>query len=332
MSRLHLHHPGALLGSILVAVLLVGCGEEPTPPRLIRITPAALSVPADQTLAVGVEYEENDFALNDFQWLAAAGAIEGDGAPSIIYHAPEQPGDYRIAVTVRYGDAATPLSLDSTIHVTAAVGGAGPAVAQAPEPEGPPGEPTEFGWSARHRAGGDCRCDQREHGWRSGRGRAGGRQSRRRIGARTRPRRRAGRPAGRLHKAPRPPPPRRGSHRKQRQPPPGRRSNRSRLRSPRGPDRPGSRVRRRQRPPRLQGRRGRKGRPPGERRYSKRAKPAQPAQRRAETGGRVRPRPARRRRPAWPHRPWHRRSATCRWPRAPRRTRPRQPAPASTGS
>jgi polar amino acid transport system substrate-binding protein len=140
MSRLHLHHLGALAGA-LSALLLAGCGEEPTPPRLISFTPAVLSVQAEQTLGVGVEYEENDFALDDFQWRAAAGAIEGNGAPSIIYHAPEQPGDYRISVSVRYGDAATPLSLESTIEVTEAVGGAAPAVAEAPAPKTSPGEP-----------------------------------------------------------------------------------------------------------------------------------------------------------------------------------------------
>jgi ABC-type amino acid transport substrate-binding protein len=143
MPRLQLHHPGALLGGVLLALFLAGCGEEPTPPRLISFTPAALSVPADQTLPVAVEYEENDFALDDFQWRAAAGAIEGNGAPSIIYHAPGQPGDYRITVTVRYGDAATPLTLDSTIQVTEALGSAGPAVAEAPRSERPPDEPAD---------------------------------------------------------------------------------------------------------------------------------------------------------------------------------------------
>ena len=92
-----------------MALLVVGCGE-PTPPRPDHDHAGGAFRPGrSEQLAVGVEYEENDFALDDFQWRAAAGAIEGNGAPSIIYHAPQQPGDYRIAVTVRYGDA-TPLN------------------------------------------------------------------------------------------------------------------------------------------------------------------------------------------------------------------------------
>ena len=101
MSRLQLHRLNALLWGVIIAWLLAGCGEEPRPPRLVSFTPVTLAVPANETLAVSVEYEENDFALDDFQWRADAGAIEGNGAPSITYHAPEQPGDYRITVTSR---------------------------------------------------------------------------------------------------------------------------------------------------------------------------------------------------------------------------------------
>ena len=58
MSRLHLHRPSTLLGGLIVAWLLTGCGEEPRPPRLVSFTPATLAVPANETLAVSVEYEE----------------------------------------------------------------------------------------------------------------------------------------------------------------------------------------------------------------------------------------------------------------------------------
>ena len=118
MSRLHLHRPSTLLCGVIIAWLLAGCGEEPRLPRLVSFTPTALTVPANETLAVSVEYEENDFALDDFQWSADAGAIEGNGAPSITYHAPEQPGDYRITVTTHYGDNATELSLAAVVKVT----------------------------------------------------------------------------------------------------------------------------------------------------------------------------------------------------------------------
>ena len=154
MSRLHLHRPSTLLGGLIVAWLLTGCGEEPRPPRLVSFTPATLAVPANETLAVSVEYEENDFALDDFQWRADAGAIEGNGAPSITYHAPEQPGDYRITVTSRYGDNATELSLAAVVKVTEPRASEPPTAATAPETEvaaaanqapeqqsGPPGAP-----------------------------------------------------------------------------------------------------------------------------------------------------------------------------------------------
>jgi ABC-type amino acid transport substrate-binding protein len=121
-----------------LALALAGCGEEPMPPRLIGFSPAVLTVPANEALAVSVEYEENDFSLQDFQWTADAGEIEGNGAPSITYHAPADPGDYAIAVTVNYGDDAAALSLDSTIKVTPAVAAAAPAVTATSEPEASP--------------------------------------------------------------------------------------------------------------------------------------------------------------------------------------------------
>jgi ABC-type amino acid transport substrate-binding protein len=130
---------GAVLASLALAV--AGCGEEPTPPRLIGLSPAVLTVPANQALAVSVEYEENDFSLQDFQWTADAGEIEGNGAPSITYHAPADPGDYKVTVTVTYGDDAAPLSLESAIAVTAAVAAEAPAVSETAEPETSPPAP-----------------------------------------------------------------------------------------------------------------------------------------------------------------------------------------------
>ena len=134
MSRLHLRL-NALLPGIIIAWLLAGCGEEPRLPRLVSFTPAELAVPTNETLAVSVEYEENDFALDDFQWRADAGAIEGNGAPSITYHAPEQPGDYRITVTTQYGDNATELSLAAVVKVTEPVATEPPVALTTPEAE-----------------------------------------------------------------------------------------------------------------------------------------------------------------------------------------------------
>jgi ABC-type amino acid transport substrate-binding protein len=134
MSRLHPHRLHALLCGVVIACLLAGCGEEPRLPRLVSFTPTELAVPANETLAVSVEYEENDFALDDFQWRADAGAIEGNGAPSITYHAPAQPGDYGITVTTHYGDDATELSLTVVVKVTAP-GATEPPIAAAPEAE-----------------------------------------------------------------------------------------------------------------------------------------------------------------------------------------------------
>ena len=116
---------GAMLAALTLA--FAGCGEEPKPPRLIGFSPDVLSVPAHETLPISVEYEENDFALQNFQWSADAGEIEGNGAPSVTYHAPADPGDYKISVTVGYGDNQT-LSVDSLIKVTQAIGSSAPPV------------------------------------------------------------------------------------------------------------------------------------------------------------------------------------------------------------
>ena len=133
MSRLQLHRLNALLWGVIIAWLLAGCGEEPRPPRLVSFTPVTLAVPANETLAVSVEYEENDFALDDFQWRADAGVIEGNGAPSISYHAPERPGDYQITVTTHYGDDATELRLAAVVKVTEPSATEPPTAAAPPE-------------------------------------------------------------------------------------------------------------------------------------------------------------------------------------------------------
>jgi ABC-type amino acid transport substrate-binding protein len=153
MSRLHLPRLGALLSGVVTALLVAGCGDEPTPPRLVSFTPAVLSVPAKEALDVSVEYEENDFSLEDFQWRADAGEIEGNGTPSIVYHAPEQPGDYRLSVTTHYGDDATELSLDAVVKVTPHIATEPPAVAAPPAAETAPAEAsTEVGKAPEQRS------------------------------------------------------------------------------------------------------------------------------------------------------------------------------------
>jgi ABC-type amino acid transport substrate-binding protein len=131
MSRLHLHRLRTLLCGLLPALLLAGCGEEPTPPRLIGFTPPVLAVPANETLEITVAYEDADNRLEDFQWRVEAGTIEGNGTPTVTYRAPEQPGDYAIAVTAAYGDAGDALTLDAVVQVTPAIATEPPAVAEA---------------------------------------------------------------------------------------------------------------------------------------------------------------------------------------------------------
>ena len=143
MSRLHLHRLGTLLCGVLSALLLAGCGEEPTPPRLTGFAPTVLSVPANETLEIRVAYEDNDARLEDFQWQVEAGEIEANGAPIVIYRAPEQPGEYAITVTAAYGDDGDELRMDSVIEVTHAIATEPPVVAEATDIEREPAAGTE---------------------------------------------------------------------------------------------------------------------------------------------------------------------------------------------
>jgi polar amino acid transport system substrate-binding protein len=153
MSRLSRHCLGTLLGGFLPALLVAGCGEEPMPPRLTSFTPAVLSVPANEPLEVSVAYEENDARLEDFQWRVEAGEIEGNGAPTITYHAPEQPGEYGITVTVTHGDDAAGLSLDSVIEVTQPIATEAPSIAEAAETEPEPAAAIERAEAPEQAAG-----------------------------------------------------------------------------------------------------------------------------------------------------------------------------------
>ena len=138
MPRMHLHRLRTLLCGLLPVMLLAGCGEEPTPPRLIGFTPPVLAVPANETLEISVAYEDDDTRLEDFQWRVEAGEIEGNGTPTVTYRAPEQPGDYAITVTAAYGEDGTELALDGVVQVTGAIATGPPAAAGPTEAEPEP--------------------------------------------------------------------------------------------------------------------------------------------------------------------------------------------------
>ena len=140
MSRLHLHRLGTLLCGIPAALLLAGCGEDPAPPRLVGFIPAVLSVPANETLEISLAYEDDDARLEDFQWRVEAGEIEGDGAPTVTYRAPEQPGEYDISVTAAPGEDDAGLSLDSVVVVTQPIATEPPAVAAPSDADREPAE------------------------------------------------------------------------------------------------------------------------------------------------------------------------------------------------
>ena len=103
MFRLHLHRLRTPRGLPWV-LLLAGCGEEATPPRLIGFTPPVLAVPANETLEISVAYEDQDARLEDFQWRVEAGEIEGNGTPTVTYPRTRAAGrlrDRRPLPTVR---------------------------------------------------------------------------------------------------------------------------------------------------------------------------------------------------------------------------------------
>jgi ABC-type amino acid transport substrate-binding protein len=104
--------------SIVLLLTVLGCGEEPgEPPRLTGFSPVIASVDANSAIKLRVVYQDNGYGLDSFQWTAEAGEIEGNGAPEIIYRAPETPGDYKLAVTVSYADDKPGLSLESEVKV-----------------------------------------------------------------------------------------------------------------------------------------------------------------------------------------------------------------------
>ena len=183
MFRLHLHRLRTPLCGLLAVLFLAGCGEEPTPPRLIGFTPPVLAVPANETLEISVTYEDQDARLEGFQWRVEAGEIEGNGTPTVAYRAPEQPGDYALAVTAAYGEDGTALTLDGVVQVTQAIATGPAAVVAASETEPEPaarkraGRGTGTGHQSwpRRRAGRRKRDHRRvgagaRHGGRAGRG------------------------------------------------------------------------------------------------------------------------------------------------------------------
>ncbi|MEM7024686.1 MAG: transporter substrate-binding domain-containing protein [Pseudomonadota bacterium] len=117
---------GFMSRGISLAVLLLiaqGCDDGPdSPPKLSGFSPVIASVDADEAIKLRVVYEENDYSLERFLWAAEAGGIDGNGQPEITYTAPAIPGDYRVSVTVSYGNNEPDLSLETEVRVLSADG------------------------------------------------------------------------------------------------------------------------------------------------------------------------------------------------------------------
>ena len=120
-------------------IALTTCGGEPTPPRLVHFSPIVLLVPTDETVAIRVVFERNDFDPTRFAWTAEAGDIQGDGGAEIVYAAPSEPGNYEISVTAAYGEGeeAGELTLAGSIKVIP--GASHITLEGAEEPDQPPG-------------------------------------------------------------------------------------------------------------------------------------------------------------------------------------------------
>jgi ABC-type amino acid transport substrate-binding protein len=128
------------VGFLILAstIALTACGGEPTPPRLVHFSPVVLLVPTDETVAIRVVFERNDFDPTRFAWTAEAGDIQGDGGAEIVYAAPSEPGNYEISVTAAYGEGedAGELTLAGSIKVIP--GASHLTVEGAEEPDQPP--------------------------------------------------------------------------------------------------------------------------------------------------------------------------------------------------
>lgn len=123
---------------VLVTITLAACGGEPTPPRLVHFSPVVLLVPTDETVAIRVVYEGNDFELTSFAWMAEAGDIKGDGGAEIVYAAPSEPGNYQISVTAAYGEGEEAGELSLTTSVKVVPGASHLAVERTNQPRKPP--------------------------------------------------------------------------------------------------------------------------------------------------------------------------------------------------
>ena len=143
MFRLHLHRLRTPLCGLLAGFAPGGLWRGADAAAPDRLHPARARVPANETLEISVAYEDQDARLEDFQWRVEAGEIEGNGTPTVTYRAPEQPGDYAIAVTAAYGEDGTALTLDGVVQVTQAIATGPAAVVAASETEPEPAAGSE---------------------------------------------------------------------------------------------------------------------------------------------------------------------------------------------